>query len=181
MLILLDRDGVINEDTPNYIKTPEEWIPIRGSLEAIAALNQAGHRVIVVTNQSGIGRKLYHPADLAEIHAHMQRSLSVLGGHIDAIFYCPHHPDAQCACRKPKPGMLLGIEAQFQVNLREAILIGDTLKDVCCAQAVGCQPFLVKTGYGEKTLQDHPQKLQGIPVFENLAQAVQQILQQADG
>lgn len=174
MLIILDRDGVINEDSDDYIKTPKEWIPIPGSLEAIAALNRAGHQVVVATNQSGIGRGLYSEADLAQIHATMHQHLLNVGGHIDAIFYCPHLPTANCACRKPKPGLLLDIAAQFHANLKDALMVGDASRDIECAHAAGCPAVLVKTGKGMSTLAENV--TMQVPVFENLAAVVAAIL-----
>jgi D-glycero-D-manno-heptose 1,7-bisphosphate phosphatase len=171
MFIILDRDGVINEDSDDYIKTPAEWIPIPGSLEAIAKLNQAGHTIVVATNQSGIARKLYSEADLQSIHATMRRQLAAVGGHVDAIFYCPHHPDDNCACRKPKPGLLLEIARQFKINLQEALMIGDAARDIQAAQAVGCPAILVKTGKGRQTLARKDDVIQ-CPIFENLAAVV---------
>jgi D-glycero-D-manno-heptose 1,7-bisphosphate phosphatase len=170
MLIILDRDGVINEDSDDYIKTPAEWIPIPGSLKAIAALNHAGYTVVVATNQSGIARGLYTEAGLAEIHATMQRQLAAVGGHIDAIFYCRHHPDEHCACRKPKPGLLLQIAAEFKIDIEKALMVGDAARDIECAQAVGCPAVLVKTGKGMRTLE--AKNVPDVPVFEDLAAVV---------
>lgn len=172
MLIILDRDGVINEDSTNYIKSPDEWLVIPGSLEAIAQLNKAGHTVAIATNQSGITRGLYSEQILAAIHQKMKTELAKVGGHIDAIFYCPHRPEDNCDCRKPKPGLLLQIAKKFHANLKEAVMVGDSLKDIQAAQSVGCPVLLVKTGNGASTFQ----QVTHIPVFPNLAAAVQYIL-----
>jgi D-glycero-D-manno-heptose 1,7-bisphosphate phosphatase len=153
-LIILDRDGVINHDSDQFIKSPEEWRPIPGSLEAIARLNQAGFRVIVCTNQSGIGRGLFDFSTLNAIHDKMHRQLAAAGGRIDAIFYCPHTADSDCECRKPKPGMLTEIAQRFGVDLIGVPCVGDSLRDLEAAAAVGAQPLLVLTGKGERTLRE---------------------------
>lgn len=151
-LIVLDRDGVINYDSDQFIKSPEEWRPIPGSLEAIARLNHAGFRVIVATNQSGLGRRLFDMATLISIHDKMYKALAQLGGRIDALFYCPHTADSNCDCRKPKPGMLIEIGQRFGVDLTGVPCVGDGERDLQAAAAVGAQPILVLTGKGEKTL-----------------------------
>jgi D-glycero-D-manno-heptose 1,7-bisphosphate phosphatase len=153
-LIILDRDGVINRDSEQFIKTPDEWRPIPGSLEAIARLNHAGFRVVIATNQSGIGRGLFEMSTLNAIHEKMHKALALVGGRIDALFYCPHTADAQCECRKPKTGMLKEIGVRFGVDLVGVPCIGDSLRDLAAAEAVGAQPILVLTGKGEKTLRD---------------------------
>lgn len=174
MLIILDRDGVINEDSDDYIKSPDEWIPIPGSLHAIAQLNRAGHQVVVATNQSGIARGLYSKATLKKIHAKMTKALEEVGGHLDGIFYCPHHPDENCLCRKPKPGLLLEIAKQYKTNWHDALFIGDSFKDIEAARAVNCKAMLVKTGKGLQTTQQ--QGLEDIKRFDDLAGAVNAIL-----
>ena len=151
-LIILDRDGVINRDSAQFIKTPEEWKPIPGSLEAIAKLNHAGYRVVVASNQSGIGRGLFDMATLNAINEKMYKALGQLGGRIDALFYCPHTADSNCDCRKPKPGMLIEIGQRFAVDLTGVPCVGDGERDLQAAAAVGAQPILVLTGKGEKTL-----------------------------
>lgn len=176
MLIILDRDGVINEDSDEFIKTPEEWRPIPGSLAAIAQLNRAGHIVIIATNQSGIGRGLYTEQDLQQIHAKMQKNLAEEGGHIDGIYYCPHHPDQDCACRKPKPGLLKKIAQDYGIELKQALLIGDAERDIRAAQAVNCPAVLVKTGKGLKT-QASLTWSQDVPVYADLSEAVKIILE----
>jgi D-glycero-D-manno-heptose 1,7-bisphosphate phosphatase len=150
-LIVLDRDGVINHDSEQFVKSPEEWRAIPGSLEAIARLNQAGYRVVVATNQSGVGRGLFGMTTLTAIHEKMFKALSQVGGRIDAVFYCPHAADSHCECRKPKPGMLLQIGSRFGVDMKDVPAIGDGLRDLQAAYAVGARPILVLTGKGEKT------------------------------
>lgn len=151
-LIVLDRDGVINFDSDKHIKSPDEWKPIPGSLEAIARLNQNGFRVVVASNQSGIGRGLYDMATLNAIHTKMHKALAQFGGHIDAVFFCPHAADSQCDCRKPKPGMLKQIAERFHVSMKNVPAVGDSLRDLLAAAEVGAQPILVETGKGKKTL-----------------------------
>jgi len=151
-LVVLDRDGVINLDSEHYIKTPAEWKPIAGSLEAIARFTQAGFRVVVATNQSGVGRGLFDMATLNAVHDKMHKAVNQLGGRIDAVFFCPHAEDAGCACRKPQPGMLLEIAERFNVVLAGVPAIGDALRDLQAASAAGARPILVLTGKGEQTL-----------------------------
>lgn len=174
-LIILDRDGVINEDSDDYIKSPDEFIPIPGSLEAIARLSQAGWRIAVATNQSGIARGYYDLATLQRIHDKLHRQLSQLGGQIEAIFFCPHGPDDNCTCRKPKPGLFQDIEARLQVSLKGVPTVGDSLRDLEAAQAVGARPILVRTGKGERTIAKG-KGLDGIPVYPDLAAVVDELL-----
>jgi len=150
-LVILDRDGTINHDSDQFIKSPAEWKPIKGSLEAIARLTQAGSRVVVATNQSGIGRGLFDMAALNAIHDTMHRAVHQAGGRIDAIFFCPHAGDANCECRKPKPGMLLEIAKRMNVELEGVPMVGDSLRDLQAAAAAGARPVLVLTGKGRKT------------------------------
>ena len=150
-LVILDRDGVINQDRDQFIKTPDEWKPIPGSLEAIARLNQAGYRVVVATNQSGVGRGLMDMVTLSAIHDKMHKALAQFGGRIDAVFYCPHAQDANCSCRKPKPGLLEDIGRRFNVGLADVPCIGDSLRDLQAAAQVGALPILVLTGKGQQT------------------------------
>jgi D-glycero-D-manno-heptose 1,7-bisphosphate phosphatase len=174
-LIILDRDGVINRDSDAYIKAPEEWEAIPGSLKAIACLNEAGYRVIVATNQSGIGRGLFDIEALHRIHEKMRCELAAAGGNVDAIVFCPHRPEDGCACRKPKPGLLLDIASRLQVSLAGVPAIGDSLRDLQAARAVGALPILVKTGKGRRTLDRHPD-LGDVPVYEDLAEAAAALL-----
>ncbi|MBI3147638.1 MAG: D-glycero-beta-D-manno-heptose 1,7-bisphosphate 7-phosphatase [Betaproteobacteria bacterium] len=174
-LIILDRDGVINHDSEAFIKTPEEWRPIPGSLDAIARLNHAGFRVVVATNQSGIGRGLFDMATLNAIHEKMHRALAQVGARLDAIFYCPHTADNNCACRKPRPGMLQEIGERYGTDLTGVPCVGDSLRDLQCARAVGAQAMLVLTGKGEKTLRegDFPRET---VIYPDLAFAVSALL-----
>ncbi len=171
--ILLDRDGVINHDSDVFIKSPDQWIPIEGSLEAIALLNAHGYQVIVVTNQSGVARGLFDEIMLEKIHTKMRQLVSEKGGHITAIYYCPHGADSECECRKPKAGLLKAFAADFHADLTKIAVIGDSLRDLQAADAAGAQPILVKTGKGKKTLIENPNL--NIPVFENLYDAAKHI------
>jgi len=171
--ILLDRDGVINHDSDDFIKSPEEWQPIDGSLEAIALLNEHGYKVAVITNQSGVARGLFDEASLEKIHAKMRQMTAEKGGEIDAIYFCPHGPNDGCNCRKPKPGLLESFAAEKNIDLSGITVIGDALRDIQSAQAVGANPILVKTGKGQKTLTDNPDLT--IPVFENLYDAAKHL------
>jgi len=174
-LAILDRDGVINFDSEHYIKSPAEWRPIPGSIEAIARLNQNGYRVAVASNQSGIGRGLFDMATLNAINDKMMELVFRQGGRIDALFFCPHTATAQCACRKPRTGMLEEISARFHTELKGVPTIGDSLKDLQAAEAVGAQPILVLTGKGKKTQEDG-----GIPrktlVFDDLGEASRHLI-----
>jgi D-glycero-D-manno-heptose 1,7-bisphosphate phosphatase len=151
-LVILDRDGVINVDSDAYIKSPDEWIAIPGSLEAIARLNQAGYRIAVATNQSGIGRGLFDTAALNAMHVKMHRLAAAVGGRIDAVFFCPHTAQDHCDCRKPKPGMLKMIAERFEVDPEGTAVVGDSLRDLQAGAALGFPTHLVRTGKGEKTL-----------------------------
>jgi D-glycero-D-manno-heptose 1,7-bisphosphate phosphatase len=171
--VLLDRDGVINHDSDDFIKSPEEWLPIEGSLEAIALLNAKGYKVVVITNQSGVARGLFDATMLEKIHAKMQRMTAEKGGKIDAIYFCPHGPNDNCNCRKPKSGLLEAFAYDKNVSLTGMAVIGDSLRDLQSAQAVGASPILVKTGKGQKTLTENPNL--NIPVFENLYDAAKHL------
>lgn len=151
-LIILDRDGVINHDSDAYIKSPEEWQPIPGSLEAIARLHQAGYKVFVVTNQSGLARKLFDVDMLNRIHHKMIDAVRHKGGEIDGVFFCPHGPDTGCTCRKPLPGLFLELAERLKINLAGIYAVGDSARDLTAARTVGALPILVRTGKGERTL-----------------------------
>ncbi len=174
-LIILDRDGVINEDSDDYIKSPDEWLPVPGSLEAIARLTLNDYHIVVVTNQSGVARGLYDLETLMRIHDKMHRLVGEAGGRIDAVLFCPHGPEAACNCRKPKPGMFEEVGRRLNMDLAGVPAVGDSLRDLQAAQAVGAQPILVRTGKGERTLQK-PESIVGIPVFDNLAAVVDDLL-----
>jgi D-glycero-D-manno-heptose 1,7-bisphosphate phosphatase len=175
-LIVLDRDGVINEDSSAYIKSVDEWIPIPGSLEAIARLNHAGFRVVVASNQSGLARGLFSIDDLNAIHRKMQRALALLGAHVDAVFFCPHAPHDNCLCRKPRVGLLEDIGRRLQVEMLGIPVVGDSLNDVQAAEAIGAAPILVLTGKGRATLESNAPDLQRVPVFADLSSAVDSLL-----
>ncbi len=178
-LVILDRDGVINEDSDHYIKSADEFRPIPGSLAAIARLNRAGYTVAVASNQSGIGRGLFEPAALEAMHAKLARLLAAEGGRVDHIAYCPHAPEANCACRKPRPGLLQQIARHYATELRDVPVVGDSLRDLEAARAVGARPLLVRTGKGERTLATADEGLAGVPVYADLAEAVDHLLRQA--
>jgi D-glycero-D-manno-heptose 1,7-bisphosphate phosphatase len=167
-LIILDRDGVINEDSDLFIKSAAEWRPLPGSAAAIAQLTHAGYRVVVATNQSGLGRGLFEMATLNLMHEKMHRVMALAGGRIDAVFYCPHTAEMNCECRKPKPGMMKEIAERYNVDLRGVPMVGDSLRDLQAAHAAHCETILVKTGKGAQTLEKG-----GIPtgtrVFDDLA------------
>ena len=167
-LVILDRDGVINHDSDEYIKSPEEWIPIAGSLEAIARLHRQGYKVIVATNQSGVGRGLYDMDMLGRIHARMLEAVRAKGGEIDAIFFCPHKPEDECDCRKPRPGLMMEIAERLKVNLAGVYAVGDSERDVQAARAVAARPVLLRTGKGKRTLKKS-KLLADVPVFDDLA------------
>jgi len=170
-LVILDRDGVINHDSDHFIKSPEEWRAIPGSLEAIARLTQWGYRVVVATNQSGVGRGLFDMDTLNSIHERMSRAVALAGGRLDAIFFCPHAADSTCECRKPRPGMLREIAQRYGVSLHGVPAIGDSLRDLQAAVAMGAQPILVLTGKGEATHR-HPELPATTQVYPDLAAAV---------
>lgn len=147
-LVILDRDGTLNEDSADYVKSPEEWMPLPGALEAVARLNHAGWHVVVASNQSGLGRGLFDVSTLNAMHAKMHRMLAAVGGRVDAVFYCPHGPDERCRCRKPEPGLFEQIGERYGIDLRGVPAIGDSPRDVLAGAAVGCAPHLVLTGKG---------------------------------
>lgn len=174
-LIILDRDGVINQDSDDFIKSPAEWIPIPGSLEAIARLNQAGYRVVVATNQSGVARGLFNILTLNAIHQKLHAAAQQVGAEVDAIFFCPHAAVEDCDCRKPRPGMLHTIARRFDTSLKGVPTVGDSLRDLQAGFMVGCVPYLVLTGKGMAT-----QAKGGLPpgtkTFANLSEVVDALL-----
>lgn len=177
-LIILDRDGVINQDSDAFIKSPAEWIPLPGSLEAIARLNQAGYRVVVATNQSGIARGLFDMRTLNAIHQKMHTAALAVGADIDAVFFCPHAGEENCDCRKPKPGMFQEIMERFELRLKGVPVIGDSLRDLQAGYVLGCTPYLVLTGKGTTT-----RAKGGLPpgtrIFPDLAAVVDHLLRAA--
>ena len=179
-LVILDRDGVINRDSDGYVKSLEEWIPIPGSIEAIARLSRAGYQVVVATNQSGLGRGLFDLNDLEAMHARLNDLVEEQGGELAGIFYCPHTPDDHCHCRKPAPGLLDAIAAELDIDLAGVPLIGDSLRDLQAGLSHHCTPILVRTGKGaateSKLRQQTESALQRAKVFDDLSQAVTYLL-----
>lgn len=175
-LIVLDRDGVINFDSPNYIKSPAEWIPIPGSLNAIAKLSQAGYKIVVATNQSGIARGYYTMKTLELIHQKMLHEIEKAGGKIEDIFICPHGPQDNCDCRKPKPGLLRKICEQFKVVVSEILVIGDAQRDLTAAKAIGARAILVLTGHSETAKSFTEDELKNITYYANLEEAAEAII-----
>jgi D-glycero-D-manno-heptose 1,7-bisphosphate phosphatase len=172
--IILDRDGVINYDSDEYIKSPDEWKPIPGSLEAMSKLTQHGFRILIATNQSGVGRGYYNLDMLNAIHQKMTTLLFELGGKVEEIFVCPHHPNDDCVCRKPKPGLIYQMQKKYHIDLSQTYFIGDTVNDIEAARAAGCLPILVKTGKGQETLEHY--QSEDLPHFADLAHAVNYVL-----
>ena len=168
-LVILDRDGVVNHDSAEFIKSPDEWVPIHGSLESISRLTKAGYHVIIATNQSGIARGLLDIDTLNRIHNKMLEQLGDLGGAIDAIFFCPHGPGDDCRCRKPRTGLLEEIAARLGIKLVDVPMVGDSLRDLQAARSVGGRAVLVRTGKGEITLADPDPLLDGLEVYDDLA------------
>ncbi len=179
-IIILDRDGVINEVRDNdVIKNQDDFIPIEGSYDAISRLCQQDYRVIVITNQSGIARGLITIDEVNAVHQHMQQTVASVGGRIDAVLFCPHKPDDDCNCRKPRPGMLHSLMERLDIELNGVYLIGDSLRDVQTAMVVGATPVLVKTGHGAKTVEEN-KHLENVEVFDDLAAFVDQLLEADD-
>ena len=172
-LVILDRDGVINKDSSTFIKSPEEWIPIKGSLEAIARLSQAGYEVVIITNQSGVGRGLFSADMLAQIHVRMIDYVQQYGGKIQSVLFCPHHPNDECECRKPLDGLYQELASRLNINYSGVYSVGDSVRDLLAAKKAGASPVLVKTGNGRKSLKkiaNEPlHELDGTLVFDNLA------------
>ncbi len=172
--VILDRDGVINEDSADYIKSPEEWRPIPGSLEAIARLTRQGYKIVVITNQSGIARGLFNHATMEAMHDKMRQLAEAAGGKIEDIFVCPHAPKDACGCRKPQTGLFEAFARKHAVDLNGVLAVGDSFRDIEAALAVGARPILVKTGKGAQTLARNP--LPDIPICANLDEAARYIL-----
>ncbi len=171
-IVILDRDGVINYDSDEYIKSPDEWQPIPGSAEAIALLNQAGYLVAVATNQSGLRRGLYSIDELIAIHDKMEKHLADFGAHIDALYFCPHKPDDHCHCRKPEPGLLIQIGKYFKNDLSEAYFVGDRVRDAKAALAANVKPIFV----GLDPVVGQFAKVNNIPIFSDLISFVKNLL-----
>jgi D-glycero-D-manno-heptose 1,7-bisphosphate phosphatase len=176
-VIVLDRDGVGNEDSEEYIKSPNEWEPIKGSIQAIADLTANGFEIVIATNQSGLARGYFSEYDLANIHTKFLSLVEASGGFISAIFYCPHGPGAGCGCRKPKTGLLRKAETELKISLREEFFVGDSMKDLEAAQAFEMRPILVRTGKGRDTEADLCRTLRrSIPIFNDLSAAAKWII-----
>ncbi|MDH5632187.1 MAG: D-glycero-beta-D-manno-heptose 1,7-bisphosphate 7-phosphatase [Gammaproteobacteria bacterium] len=175
-LVILDRDGVINQDSDQFIKSPDEWIPIPGSLEAIGRLNREGWRVVIATNQSGIARNLFNMDMLNRIHDKMVQMVAGKGGEVDGIFFCPHGPGDACRCRKPRPGLFEDIAERFRIQLNDVFAVGDSERDIVAARDAKARPVLVKTGKGRSTAKTSTE-LDGVPVFRDLAEFVDTLVQ----
>lgn len=175
-LVILDRDGVINQDSRDFVKSPDEWLPLPGSIAAIAELSRSGFRVAVATNQSGLARGLFDEDMLESMHARLRQLVATAGGQVDLIVVCPHGPDDGCDCRKPLPGLFRQIGAYFDAALGGVPAIGDSLRDLEAAAAAGAQPMLVRTGNGSKTEAALSGDFLAIPVFDDLAAAASHIL-----
>jgi len=175
-VIVLDRDGVINRDSSAFVKSADEWLPLEGSIEAIALLSEAGFRVAVASNQSGLARGIFDAAALTEMHDKLRALVTDAGGRIDHIAICSHGPDDGCDCRKPLPGLLLQIGERFKVSLADVPVIGDSLRDLQAALSVHARPILVRTGNGKKTEDNLPEDLSTIEVYDDLGAAVTALL-----
>ncbi len=175
--VILDRDGTINIDSDAFIKAPEEWRPLPGSLEAIALLNRHGFKVVVISNQSGVARGLFDLATLEAIHAKMKQMVNEAGGEIEAIYFCPHGPNDVCDCRKPKDGLFRRFAADYQADLSQIYAVGDSFRDLQAAESAGAKPILVKTGKGDDTLKKHSEL--NCPIFDNLYDAANFIVTQS--
>lgn len=174
-MVILDRDGVINHVADDDVTTVDGWDPIPGSIEAISRLKKAGYLVTIATNHSGIARGLYGEEELQAMHKKMQRMLATRGASVDGIFYCPHGPEANCICRKPKPGLLFQIAKKFEIDLSETPLVGDNISDIQAAKMANAKPILVRTGKGEYVMQHFPEALD-VPVYDDLAHFVRETL-----
>jgi D-glycero-D-manno-heptose 1,7-bisphosphate phosphatase len=190
-LIILDRDGVINHDSADYIKSADEWVAIDGSIDAIARLHRADFTVVVATNQAGLAKGKFDLDDLEAMHEKLTQLVEEQGAELGAIFYCPHHPDDKCKCRKPLPGLVDAIEAEFNISAEGFYFVGDSLRDLQAATVKGCKPLLVKTGNGLKTLSQLEQpdlqidspiiRLEDVRIFDSLALAADFIISQPTG
>jgi D-glycero-D-manno-heptose 1,7-bisphosphate phosphatase len=174
-MVILERDGVISHRQEEDITTVEGWDPISGSIEAISRLKKAGYLVTIASNHSGISRGYYSEEDLKKMHEKMQRMLTIRGASVDGIFYCPHGPESNCICRKPKPGLLFQIAGKFDIDLSETPMLGDNINNIGAARMANARPVLVRTGNGEYTMQHFPEAID-VPVYDNLAHFVRKTL-----
>ena len=183
-LVILGRDGVLNEFREGHVTAPEEWVPVPGALEAVARLNHAGWHAVVATNQSGIGRGMIDMSAVNAVHARMHQRLQAQGGRIDAVFFCPHTPEDQCDCRKPKPGLLQDIGRRYGIALQNVPVVGDTLRDLQAATAAGCEPHLVLSGRASglagEALQQLLEQAPGAQVHANLGAFVDFLLARSE-
>ena len=181
-LVILDRDGTINEDRDDFVKSPDEWVPLPGALEAIARLNHAGWHTVIATNQSGLGRGTFDMSTFNAMHAKMNQMLAKQGGRIDAVFFCPHAPEDQCECRKPLPGLMMQIGERYGVNMKDVPLVGDSLRDLQAGQAAGCPTHLVRTGKAgqleEKAMAELLQLAPGTQLHADLGAFADSLIQQ---
>ena len=176
-LVILDRDGVINQDSSEFVRSADEWLPLEGSIDAIAALSEGGFTIAVATNQSGLSRGLFDSNALSEMHGKMLDLVCAAGGRIDRVVVCPHEPDDDCDCRKPKPGLLFQLAEHYGIPLEDVPTIGDSLRDIQAAGAAGARPILVRTGNGQKAANSLPPGLNDIEVFDDLAAAATALLE----
>jgi D-glycero-D-manno-heptose 1,7-bisphosphate phosphatase len=179
-LVILGRDGILNDFRDDHVKAPEEWFPIPGALEAVARLNHAGWHTVVATNQSGIGRGMIDMASVNAVHAHMYKRLMAVGGRIDAVFFCPHTPEDNCDCRKPRPGLMHDIAKRYGIDLKQVPMVADTLRDLQAAAAAGCEPHLVLSGraagLGPDEVQAILDQVPGSQVHDDLAAFAEHLL-----
>lgn len=179
-LIILGRDGVLNEFRDDHVKSPQEWVALPGTEEAVSRLNHAGWHAVVATNQAGIGRGMIDMASVNAVHVHMNKLMQAEGARIDAVFFCPHTPEEHCECRKPLPGMLLEIGMRYGVELHEVPVVGDTLRDMQAAQAAGCEPHLVRSGRAasldDAQLRHMAEQVPAMTVHDNLAALAEYLL-----
>jgi D-glycero-D-manno-heptose 1,7-bisphosphate phosphatase len=179
-LIILGRDGILNEYRDDHVKAAAEWVPIPGALEAVSRLNHAGWHAVVATNQAGIGRGMIDMASVNLIHAHMNKLMQAQGARLDAVFFCPHTPEDRCECRKPLPGMMLEIGRRYGIDLHQVPVAADTLRDLQAAQAAGCEPHLVRTGRAagldESQIEQWRQQVPGVRVHADLAALAEDLI-----
>src|SRR5262245_25814183 len=182
-LVILGRDGILNVYREDHVKSPDEWQPLPGALEAVARLNHAGWHTVVATNQAGIGRGMIDMASVNAVHLHMMQRLAAVGGRVDAVFFCPHTPEENCDCRKPKPGLMRQIARRYGIDLHTVPMVCDTVRDLMAAQAAGCEPHLVLSGRAadldEKQLLDIVALVPGTEVHDDLGRFVEFLLQRA--